>query len=79
MRSDLVFESLGKVENRYTLCRVCAKGTRTLHVQTGRIEDTINEVLQILAKRSMHRSLDAPENSVWLSAASAMLTSYARA
>ncbi len=76
MRSDLIFDALGKVESRYTLCRVCAKGTRTLHTQTGRIEDTINDVLMILARRAMYCRLDAPENSVWLSAASATLGAY---
>jgi len=79
MRSDLIFDALGKVESRYALCRVCAKGTRTLHVQTDRIEDTINDVLLILAKHTMYRSLDAPENSAWLTAASATLASYAHA
>lgn len=77
MRSDLIFDALGKVENRYVLCRVCAKGTRTLHSQTGRIEDTINDVLMILARRTMYCRLDVPENSVWLSAASATFASYA--
>lgn len=62
MRSDLVFCALRKAENRYSLCRVCARGTREIHVRTGRIEDTINEVLVILAK-PMSPLLGASEDS----------------
>lgn len=76
MRSDLVFGALRKAENRYSLCRVCAKGTREIHVQAGRIEDTINEVLLILAKPMRSPRLDAPEHLAWQDAATAALAPY---
>lgn len=75
MRSVLIFGVLGRAESRYALCRVCAKGTRRLHAQTGRIEDTINNVLSILAKCTMSRCVEARENVARLAAASATLVS----
>lgn len=76
MRSVLIFGVLGRAESRYALCRLCAKETRRLHAQTGRIEDTINDVLSILAKRTTSRSMAVPENVAWL-AVSATLASDA--
>lgn len=68
MRSDLIFGVLGRAESRYALCRMCAKGTRRLHAQTGRIEDTINDVLSILAKLTRNRGFEAPDNVAWMKA-----------
>jgi hypothetical protein len=48
MRSEVVFQASRKVNGRYQLCRVCARGTRELHITSRRVEDTINAVLTIL-------------------------------
>jgi hypothetical protein len=48
MRSEVIYRAAKNVESRYALCGVCAKGTRELHIPSGRVEDTINLVLLIL-------------------------------
>ncbi len=45
MRSDLVYDALTTVRNRYLLCQVAAKATRKFHRPATRIQDTTNEVL----------------------------------
>jgi hypothetical protein len=45
MRSDLVFGALSHVSNRYQLCQLASKATRKLHKPSGRLQDTMNEVL----------------------------------
>ena len=45
MRSDLVYDALTTVRNRYMLCQVAAKATRKFHRPATRIQDTTNEVL----------------------------------
>ena len=52
MRSEAVFHASNAIESRYNLCRICAKGTRTLHLSSDRIQDTINTVLAIIGERS---------------------------
>lgn len=52
MRSEMVFQARQKMEGRYRLCMQCAKGTRRLHKDSLRIEDTINEVLAIIGRES---------------------------
>lgn len=45
MRSDLVYDALTTVRNRYLLCQVASKATRKFHRPATRIQDTTNEVL----------------------------------
>jgi GTP cyclohydrolase I len=45
MRSDLIYEALRTVKNRYMLCQVASKATRKFHKPNTRIQETMNEVL----------------------------------
>jgi hypothetical protein len=45
MRSELVFEAVHTLRNRYTLCQLASKATRKLHKPNTRLQDTTNEVL----------------------------------
>ena len=45
MRSDLIYDSLDTVNNRYLLCQLVSKATRKFHRPNTRIQDTMNEVL----------------------------------
>ncbi len=49
MRSDLVYDALKTVPNRYTLCQVASKSTRKFHRPNTRIQETTNEVLGRIA------------------------------
>jgi hypothetical protein len=49
MRSELVFEAVHTLRNRYTLCQLASKATRKFHRPNTRIQDTTNEVLQRIA------------------------------
>jgi hypothetical protein len=45
MRSDLVFDAMANVSNRFLLTMLAAKATRKLHRPNTRIQETANEVL----------------------------------
>jgi hypothetical protein len=45
MRSDLVFDAMGSVPNRYFLTKLASKAVRGMHKPGGRIADTTNDVL----------------------------------
>ncbi|HVH88243.1 MAG TPA: hypothetical protein VM912_16095 [Terriglobales bacterium] len=45
MRSDLIYDALGTVQNRYLLCQVASKATRKFHKPNTRVQETMNEVL----------------------------------
>jgi len=45
MRSDLIYDALKTVRNRYLLCQVASKATRKFHRPNTRIQETMNEVL----------------------------------
>lgn len=45
MRSDLIFDALRTVQNRYMLCQIAAKATRKFHRPNTRIQETMNDVL----------------------------------
>ncbi len=49
MRSDLVYDALKTVQNRYLLCQVASKSTRKFHRPNTRIQETTNEVLGRIA------------------------------
>jgi hypothetical protein len=45
MRSDLIYDALRTVQNRYMLCQLMSKATRKFHKPNTRIQETMNEVL----------------------------------
>jgi hypothetical protein len=50
MRSELIFKAITRQSNRYMLARLAAKATRILHWPNTRIQDTMNDALQQLAR-----------------------------
>jgi hypothetical protein len=45
MRSEMVFDAMAHVSNRYLLTRLASTATRKLHRPNTRIQETMNEVL----------------------------------
>jgi hypothetical protein len=45
MRSELVFDAMAYVQNRFLLTMLAAKATRKLHRPNTRIQETANDVL----------------------------------
>jgi len=45
LRSDLVFQATAQISNRFKLCKLATKATRTIHRPNTRLQDTINDVL----------------------------------
>jgi hypothetical protein len=45
MRSELVFNAMAYVSNRFLLTKLAAKATRKFHKPNTRIQETTNEVL----------------------------------
>jgi hypothetical protein len=60
MRSDLVFESLHTLRNRYMLCQLASKATRRFHKPNTRIQETTNEVLGRIASSDRQEILAEP-------------------
>jgi hypothetical protein len=50
MRSELVHAALHHEPNRYALCHLLAKGMRALHRPNTRLQNTMNEALQLLTQ-----------------------------
>jgi hypothetical protein len=50
MRSDLIYDSLKPVNNRYMLCQLVSKATRKFHKPNTRIQETMNDVLVRVGK-----------------------------
>jgi len=46
MRSDLIYEAVSSIQNRYKLCQLASKATRKFHRPNTRIQETMNTVLQ---------------------------------
>ena len=62
MRSELIYDALRTVQNRYLLCQVASKATRKFHKPTTRIQDTMNEVFARFAdSESPTRLVAQPE------------------
>ena len=61
MRSDLVFEAVHTLRNRYTLCQLASKATRKFHKPNTRIQDTTNEVLHRIADSERQTVILEPE------------------
>jgi hypothetical protein len=45
MRSNLIYDALDTVTNRYLLCQLVSKATRQFHKPNTRIQETMNDVL----------------------------------
>ena len=63
MRSELVFEAVDTLRNRYTLCQLASKATRRFHRPSTRIQDTTNEVLHRIADSERQEVLIEPETA----------------
>jgi hypothetical protein len=50
MRSELVYEAVLKIENRFLLAVTAMQAARKLHLTSTRTEDTVNRVLAEVAK-----------------------------
>jgi hypothetical protein len=50
MRSALVYEAGIRIENRFLLAATVMRAARRLHVTSTRTEDTVNRVLEEVAK-----------------------------
>ena len=61
MRSELVFEAVHTLRNRYTLCQLASKATRKFHKPNTRIQDTTNDVLNLIADSERQDVLIEPE------------------
>jgi hypothetical protein len=46
MRSNLIYDALDTVKNRYLLCQLISKATRKFHKPNTRIQETMNDVLE---------------------------------
>jgi hypothetical protein len=63
MRSELVFEAVHTLRNRYTLCQLASKATRKFHKPNTRIQDTTNDVLNLIADSDRQDVLVEPETA----------------
>jgi hypothetical protein len=61
MRSDLVFEALHTLRNRYLLCQLASKATRKFHRPATRIQETMNDVLGKISDADRQAILREPE------------------
>lgn len=61
MRSNLVFEALHTLRNRYMLCQLASKATRKFHRPNTRIQETMNEVLDKISASERDDILREPE------------------
>jgi hypothetical protein len=63
MRSELVFEAVHTLRNRYTLCQLASKATRKFHKPNTRIQDTTNDVLNLIADSERQDVIIEPETA----------------
>jgi hypothetical protein len=63
MRSELVFEAVQTLRNRYMLCQLASKATRKFHKPNTRIQDTTNEVLLRIAESERQNVIVEPETA----------------
>jgi len=61
MRSDLVFDAVHSMKNRYMLCQLASKATRKFHKPNTRIQETTNEVLHRIASSERQEAITEPE------------------
>lgn len=53
MRSDLVFNAVIHISNRYQLCQLASKATRKLHKPRARLQETMNDAFVFFSRPSM--------------------------
>jgi len=63
MRSNLVFEAVHTLRNRYMLCQLASKATRRFHRPATRIQDTTNEILNKIAGSERNSVVLEPKNA----------------
>ena len=63
MRSELVFEAVHTLRNRYMLCQLASKATRKFHRPNTRIQDTTNDVLNLIADSERQNIIVEPETA----------------
>jgi hypothetical protein len=63
MRSNLVFEAVHTLRNRYMLCQLASKATRRFHRPATRIQDTTNEILNKIASSDRDQVVLEPVNA----------------
>ena len=63
MRSNLVFEAVHTLRNRYMLCQLASKATRRFHRPATRIQDTTNEILNKIASSDREQVVLEPVNA----------------
>ena len=63
MRSNLVFEAVHTLRNRYMLCQLASKATRRFHRPATRIQDTTNEILNKIAGADRNAIVLEPKNA----------------
>ena len=61
VRSNLVFDALHTLRNRYMLCQLASKATRKFHRPNTRIQETMNEVLERIGVADREQVLAEPE------------------
>ena len=49
-RSNLIFDTLHTLQNRYMLCQLASKATRKFHRPNTRIQETMNDVFGRIAR-----------------------------
>jgi len=62
-RSELVFDTVHTLRNRYMLCQLASKATRKFHKPNTRIQDTTNEVLLRIADSERQDVIIEPETA----------------
>jgi hypothetical protein len=58
MRSDLIYDALDTVRNRYLLCQLISKATRKFHRPNTRVQETMNEVLVRVGKAEQNTVIE---------------------
>jgi len=61
MRSDLIYDALGTVQNRYLLCQLASKATRKFHKPNTRVQETMNDVLVRFGNAGASQQVGEPE------------------
>jgi hypothetical protein len=66
MRSDLIFDAMAHVSNRFLLTKLASKATRKFHRPNTRIQDTMNDVFvhfsrgKLNSNRAISPATDSP-------------------
>ena len=63
VRYELVFYAVHTLRNRYMLCQLASKATRKFHRPNTRIQDTTNDVLQLIAESERQNLVVEPETA----------------